>query len=69
VMRAGPVRADGLVTVVPEWGEPVRHPDAALPGPVSELLALWRQWQGGDSRSAREELERTGYRLTWAAGG
>jgi hypothetical protein len=66
VMHAGPVRPDGLATVVPEWGETVRHPDARLPEPVSELLALWRQWQGGDSSPVREELERAGYRLTWS---
>jgi hypothetical protein len=43
-MRAGPIREDGLSTVVPEWGEPVRQPDVRLPAPVSGLLALWRQW-------------------------
>ncbi len=66
-MCPGPDGEDGLATVVPVWGAPVRHPGVALPAPVADLLALWRRWDGGDIGRARAELEQAGYRPTWAA--
>jgi hypothetical protein len=69
LMHLGPVREDGLPTVLPEWGEPVRHPVVPLPDPVTDLLTLWRQWGRGDLSQITAELEQAGYRLAWAARG
>ena len=66
LMHLGPPGPAGLPTVRPEWGEAARFPDAPLPAPVVELLAVWRSWRGGDYRQAATELERAGFRLWWA---
>jgi hypothetical protein len=62
-LHAGPTRDDGCPTVFPEWGEPVRYPDVALPVPVSALLAAWRaprEWTGAERAAVLERLEQSG---------
>ena len=63
----GPRTASEARTVVPEWGEPIRLPGAALPQAVAALLALWREQRGGDLDATRVELERSGFRVSWVA--
>jgi hypothetical protein len=53
-------------TVLPEWGTPARLPGAVLPGPVEQLLDLWRMWQEADLTEALNELDAAGYRMAWA---
>lgn len=60
------LRTDGA-KVIPEWGSTVQHPGGALPAPVGELLAVWRELQRRDVAGARAELEAAGYIVTWAS--
>jgi hypothetical protein len=60
----------GLPAVVPEWGEPVRHPDVELPTPVAALLAVWREprvWTSSERVNAFAHLEEAGYRMRWVS--
>ncbi len=53
--------------VWPEWGAVVRHPRAELPGPVAELLAVWRALPGGDVAQTRGQLEAAGFVVNWVS--
>ena len=65
-MHLGSPGPEGLPTVIPEWGRPGMYPDAPLPEPVVELLALWRAWQNGNIAETEAELQRAGFRV-WRA--
>lgn len=52
--------------VLPVWGTPARRSGAVLPGPVGQLLDLWRMWQEADLNEALNELDAAGYRMAWA---
>jgi len=62
----GEVRFDRLQTLRPEWRPPAEIPDAPLPLPVLNPLALWREWRVGDVPAAVAELESAGFRTSWA---
>ena len=67
-MHLGPTTSVGLPTVVPEWGQEVRHPDVQLPNPVAALLAVWREpraWTGSERDDALAYLEGSGYQVRW----
>lgn len=51
----------------PEWGAVVRHPDAELPAPVAELLAVWRELRRSDVAATRAELEAAGFVISWVS--
>lgn len=53
--------------VVPEWGPPALLRDPPLPGPVEQLLTVWRQWRAGDLDETITRLETAGHRMRWAA--
>lgn len=65
-LHVGPVGPSGLPTGTPEWGAPASYPDAPLPEPVAELLAVWRQWRPGDVHEEARALEAAGFRVSWA---
>jgi len=60
-----PMRAGARVW--PEWGAVVRHAGAELPGPVAELLAVWRALHGGDVAQTRVQLEAAGFVVNWVS--
>lgn len=60
------LRVDGVETV-PAWGPTARHPAGALPGPIDELLAVWRELHRRDIGVTRAEMEAAGYVVTWAS--
>jgi hypothetical protein len=60
--RAGPP------TVTPEWGPVHRDRDVELPGPVAELLEVWRSprsWSEVELVGLYARLETAGYRMRW----
>ena len=52
--------------VVAEWGVPVQLRGAPLPGPIAELVAVWRAWRDADLEATVLRLERAGHRMRWA---
>lgn len=52
--------------VIPEWATEHRVPGDVVPGPVKQLLDLWRLWREADLDATLNELEAAGYRMTWA---
>jgi len=57
--------------VIPEWGTPDRLHSPVLPGPIEQLLDVWRDgWEpssGDVINDVTIRLERAGYRMAWAA--
>jgi hypothetical protein len=60
-IHPGPHNRDGALTVLPTWGEPVRYPNAPLPGPIERLLRIWREWRAGDLNQTVISLQQAGY--------
>lgn len=61
------VQVPASASIWPEWGSVVRHPGVELPGPVAELLAVWRELRGGDIAATRAELEASGFVVNWVS--
>ena len=64
-LKLGQSHEDGVRSTLPEWGQPVRHDDVGLPGPIADLLALWREFRRGDLRQTRTELAEAGFIVRW----
>jgi len=47
-------------------GVPVQLRGAPLPGPIAELVAVWRAWRDADLEATVLRLERAGHRMRWA---
>ncbi|MGQ0480974.1 MAG: hypothetical protein ACT4O0_08105 [Pseudonocardia sp.] len=65
VGRPGP---DRFAPVSPEWGRVQRLPEAALPEPIAELLAVWRtarEWPDVEIVHVCASLEGAGYQMRW----
>ncbi|WP_219417704.1 hypothetical protein [Pseudonocardia nigra] len=54
-------------SVIVEWRAPSEQRGAALPGPVAELLGLWREQRGGNLDVTRAALQRSGFGVSWLA--
>jgi hypothetical protein len=66
--RAGGIGDLGTPTVAPEWGEPRAFPDSPLPGPVEELLGVWRMrgtWTDAEVERICHNLWAAGYEMRW----
>jgi hypothetical protein len=46
------------------WGQPAAHVDAALPGPIEQIVQRWRRLDGPDPTIVIPQLEAAGYDLT-----
>jgi hypothetical protein len=46
------------------WGQPAAHIDAALPGPIEQILQRWRQADGPDPKTVIPRLQAAGYVFT-----
>lgn len=67
-IRAGGIGELGAPTVVPEWGPAQSFPAATLPGPVHELLSVWRthqDWTDAEITNVCDNLESAGYEMRW----
>jgi hypothetical protein len=68
-MQLGPPAADtGAPTVLAEWGATRHFPDAALPEPVADLIAVWRaprEWTDVEVVRVCASLEGAGYEMRW----
>ena|GEM_PF-2332981 len=64
-VSAGSV-GDG-VSVWPQWGTAERYPGGTLPGAVSELLLVWREWLRRDISETRATIEAAGFGVQWTA--
>jgi len=75
VLRHHPMRlrhADpGSLVVIPEWGTPNRLHNPVLPGPIEQLLHVWRDgWEPSSGEVVNDvtiRLEIAGYRMAWSA--
>lgn len=67
-MHPGPLSRAGAQTIAPEWGPRDRTRSAALPVPVANLLAIWREpraWPDTDVISMYARMEVGGYSMRW----
>jgi len=67
-MHIGPERPDGPPAVLAEWGPVSRQRAAELPGPVADLLAIWREpreWSGSELVGMFARMEVGGYTMRW----
>lgn len=58
----------GLPSVTPQWGPTQQDRDATLPGPVAELLDVWRSprpWTDLELVELYARLETAGYQMRW----
>ena len=70
-MRLRHVHPGRSMAVVPEWGTPDRLHSPVLPGPIEQLLYVWREgWELSTGEVVNDvtiRLETAGYRMAWAA--
>jgi hypothetical protein len=67
-LHIGPPRPDQPPSVVAEWGPTSRQRAAELPGPVADLLAIWREpreWPGTELVGMYARMEVGGYSMRW----
>jgi hypothetical protein len=66
--RAGGIGALSAPTLLAQWGEPRTFPDSPLPGPVEDLLAVWRMrgtWTDAEVERICDNLWAAGYEMRW----
>jgi hypothetical protein len=67
-VHAGDIGELQIPTVVPEWGPTQSFRDAPLPGPVIDLLAVWRtarDWTEVQIADICDNLAAAGYEMRW----
>ncbi|MDX8056193.1 CHAT domain-containing protein [Lentzea sp. BCCO 10_0798] len=61
----GPPSPFGITAIVVAWHDAVQFPQADLPGPVAEILSMWRLQVRDDPTQTVAGLEQAGYRISW----
>lgn len=67
-LRAGGSSELGSAAVLPEWGPAQSFAAGALPGPVGDLLSVWRSprnWTDTEITHVCDNLEAAGYQMRW----
>lgn len=67
-MHVEPARSDQPPSVVAEWGPVSCQQAAELPGPVADLLAIWREpreWSSTELVRMYTRMEVGGYTMRW----